>query len=169
MITKDCKWFVIKTRSNHEFKTVEYLRKVEIECFCPSKTEIKVNKNRVKCIERPLFSMYVFVRVSTQNYLEVLQYPSVRGMVSCAGVPEVIDDEQIRTLRVLLTKIEDYEIISIKCSIGESVMIQSGPYKGLKGEIISIKGKKRVMIRIPGFQYGIVVNTGDLIAAVISI
>ncbi|MCK5821031.1 MAG: UpxY family transcription antiterminator [Bacteroidales bacterium] len=163
MFTKEYHWYLARTKANHEFTIINRLTKSTIECFCPSRTEIRYRKKGKASVHIPLFSLYVFVRVSNKEYETVLYDKSVFGFVSCAGIPEVIKEDQIEALKNLCHQINGYEITGLRFKKGEDIIIQAGSFRGMRGEIVSIRGKRKVLVRIPCIEYGILFNTLDLV------
>jgi len=164
MFTKEYHWYLARTKANHEFTIIDRLTKSTIECFCPSRTEIRNRKKGKASIHIPLFSLYIFVKVSNKEYEFVLHDPSVFGFVSCAGIPEVIKEDQIEALKNLCHQIHGYEVTGLRFKKGEVITIQTGAFRGMKGETVSIRGKRKVLVRIPSIEYGILFNARDLVA-----
>jgi len=166
MIPKNYQWYVIKTKSRHEFAVEIHFNKVGIECFCPSMKEVRLRKSGIATVTVPLFSLYVFVRASNKEYVDVLHHESVKDFIRCAGIPEIIKDEQIEGLKLLTKQVDNFEITGISFRKGEQIIVQSGPFAGMKGEIVSVRGKKRVLVRISCIEYGILLKAVNLISAI---
>jgi len=164
MIPKNYQWYVIKTKSRHEFSVEKYFNKAGIECFCPSMKEVRFRKSGIATVIVPLFSLYVFVRASNKEYEDILHNDSVKDFIRCAEIPESISDEQIEGLKLLTKQADDFEITGLSFRKGEQITIQSGPFIGMKGEIVSLRGKKQVLVRISCIEYGILLKAEDLVS-----
>lgn len=88
--------------------------------------------------------------------------------VSFDGQAVSIPDEQIEYLRSFITNKEhDIEVHFGSFAQGDMVMVNSGPLKGIKGEIMEIRGKQRLLLRFSSLGYCIHVEVsgGELIRA----
>ncbi len=82
------------------------------------------------------------------EYHEVLNTPGVARFVWFEGKPVPIPEKQILTIQLLLTGEIDLESVEDKFEPGDQVTIDYGTLKGLAGELIDYRGKKRILIRI---------------------
>ena len=57
-------WYAVHTRFQHEKSVVSHLQREGITTFLPLVTEVHRWSDRRKLVELPLFSCYVFVRIS---------------------------------------------------------------------------------------------------------
>ena len=96
-------WYAAYTRPNHEKKVAEQLDLRNIEQLLPLYSSMRQWKDRKVRLMRPLFPGYVFVRISLQKRLQVLEVPGIASLVgfgSRAGlyvrgrysVPEMLHD-----------------------------------------------------------------------------
>src|SRR4249920_2469549 len=71
------RWYAAYTRPNHEKKVAEQLDLRNIEQLLPLYSSIRQWKDRKVRLMRPLFPGYVFVRMSLQKRLQVLEVPGI--------------------------------------------------------------------------------------------
>lgn len=151
-------WYALYTKPRAEKNVDLLLRKAGIESYLPLLTKLKQWSDRKKWIEEPLLRSYVFVNTNDKKYLQVIQTPGVVRFVTFSGKAAIIPDWQIQSLKILLANSDELEIIEEYLSPGEKVEVISGPMAGLIGEIISLRGSKRLVLRIEHLGYAITIN-----------
>jgi transcription antitermination factor NusG len=141
-------WYPVYTRARAEKKVYAWLTKHGIECYLPLKKVLRQWSDRKKWVNSPLFSSYVFVKIDMIEYTEVLNTPGVARFVWFEGRPVSIPEKQIILIQPLLEGDIDLESVEEKFLQGDEVTIDYGPMKGITGELIDYRGKKRILIRI---------------------
>lgn len=143
-------WYVIHTRSNHEYKVNAGLVQKNLTTFLP---EIKVwskRKDRKKKIAIPLFPGYLFIETALlddKTKLEILKTP---GAVRILGKkenskPMPVPDEKIQAIKRFLDK--KVEVFSLQFpKEGESARIISGPFAGIEGTVIKSDIDKEIFV-----------------------
>ena len=142
-------WYVVYTRSRAEKKVYHELVLKNIECFLPLQKRLIQWKDRKKWVEMPLISGYCFVHIDRRQYDEVLHTDNVVCYVTFEGKAAIVPDNQIVAIKKML-KQYDFEVTVSQENFepGKKVEIIGGPLMGLQGELISIRGKRKFMIRI---------------------
>lgn len=125
-------WFALYTKPKHEFKTREQLRALQIENFLPEITTKRKWADRTKKISVPLISGYVFIFASEKERLTAVTSPSVVHTVCFNGIPAVIPEWQIESLKKLLCCSDDL-IISDRIPAGTPVEVITWPMNGVIG------------------------------------
>src|SRR5687768_9862276 len=92
------KWHVLYTRPKFEKQISQTIAEMQIENYLPLVTVFRRWSDRIKKIEEPLFSGYVFVKKASK-VVDLLQIPGVVRFVSTAGVPDVISEEEINKIK----------------------------------------------------------------------
>jgi transcriptional antiterminator RfaH len=151
-------WYAVYTRSNFEKRIRNWLSATSIEAYLPLKTELRQWSDRKKSVEEPLIKSYVFVKIAPKDYLSVLSTPGVVKFISFAEKPVVIPECQINTIRRLLADGDDLEISAEVFEPGDPIEVISGKLMGLTGELIEVKGRKKVVIRIDQLERSLLVN-----------
>lgn len=147
-------WYAVYTRVNKEKKILSTLEELNVECYLPLTKTLKQWSDRKKWIEEPLFSCYVFVRVSNIEFFKVLHTSGVVNYVSFGGKAQSIPDKQLEGIRTFVEQ-DKTEVTITKESIepGTKAEVLYGPLKGVQGEIVKFNGKFRILIRIPMMGY----------------
>jgi transcriptional antiterminator RfaH len=154
----EASWYALYTRSRTEKKVFQELEKNGIEVFLPLRRTLKQWSDRKKWVEEPLLRSYVFVRISEKDYGKVVQTLGIVRFITFSGKAASIPDWQIDSLRLLISSGLDLTISNEHYQPGDPVEIVSGSLSGFKGEILEIKGRKQVFLRISHLGYMLEVN-----------
>ena len=159
MIDLKYKWYPVYTRSRAEKKAYQELQKKGIEVFLPLKKELKQWSDRKKLIEEPLFKSYIFVHISSKEYTEVLMTQGIARFLYFSSKIAVMPDKQMEDLKLLLATEDDLELIEHEVKTGEKVLINAGPFKGMLAELVSVKSKKSLVLRLDHLGYALEIKT----------
>jgi len=159
MIDHQYKWYPIYTRSRAEKKTRAELERKNIKTYLPLKKVEKQWSDRKKIVEEPLLKSYLFVFISAKEYAEVLMTYGFTRFIYFSGKIASIRDKQLEDLRLLLANSTDLELIEHNISLGEKVLIIAGPFKGIIAELVSLKSKKSLVLRLEQIGYAINIRT----------
>lgn len=145
-------WYAVYTSARAEKKVKERFDESGIENYLPLRTEIRIWSDRKKKVLFPLIPGYIFVYVSPDNFLRVLNIPGVVSFLKEKAIPVAIPDNQIRRLRMMVDyAIDEVEYCSSPIEIGDVVEVQQGELKGLTGELVEMRGKYKIVIRLQYF------------------
>jgi transcriptional antiterminator RfaH len=152
------KWYAIYTHPRAEKQVNTRLLEAGIESFLPLQKTYRQWSDRKKLIEKPLLSSYVFVRVVPKSFPIVYKTTGVVKFISFEGQPVSIPQNQIDNLKLLVDSDAEIEVTGEAFAKGDNVEVVSGSLCGLTGELISMGGKKRVIVRIDKLDQNIVVT-----------
>ena len=148
VLKRNYRWYAIYTRSRSEKKLYKELLDKSIEVFLPLKKELRVWSDRKKWVENPLFTSYIFVRVSEREYYEAINSTWAVRYVCFEGRAVPIPDSQIDSLKLFLEDTKrDVELTSRSLKKGEHLEITIGPLKGVRGELVQLRGQHRIVLR----------------------
>lgn len=137
-------WFVAYTIARSEKKVYDRLLVEGFECYLPTYTTMKQWSDRKKKVQLPLFTSYVFVRVTESKLAGILKIPGVVKIVYYLGRPAIVRQKEIDSIKEFLEQTEGYRI---KVKVGDKVEVSSGVMQGVFGEVVRI-GKTKVVIQI---------------------
>jgi transcription antitermination factor NusG len=142
-------WHVVTTRSRAEKKVFAKLKAQNIECFLPLQKKLRQWKDRKKWVEIPVISGYCFVNTNQDDYIKVLRTAHVTGYVRIGGKAARIPQNQIEFLKKMLSQ-SDFavEVSNEDFTPGKLVEIINCPLMGIQGELQSIRGKDKFVLRI---------------------
>lgn len=142
-------WFAIYTRSRNEKKVFEALADSGIEVFLPLVKTLHQWSDRKKWVEVPLFRSYVFVHISQNEYLKVLNARGVVKFITFEGRAVVIPVSQIEAVKQYISESpQDEKELFDEFIPSDRVEIISGPMMGLQGRLIHKSGNYKVKIEI---------------------
>jgi transcription antitermination factor NusG len=161
------RWVAALVQMCTEKKVGDRLKKLCIENYVPTQTEIHQWSDRKKKVERVVIPMVVFVRVDEATERTLRMQSFIRKILTYPGqtAAAVIPDEQIDRLKFMLKQADSpVELMPENLRVGDRVRIARGALKGLEGELCkSVPEKSMVAIRIDGLGYACVsVSVGDL-------
>lgn len=157
-ILKERKWYALYTKSRNEKKVYQKLIEKNIEAYLPLEKRLKQWSDRKKWVEEPMIRSYIFVKIFLYDLQDVLQTPGVVTIIRFGGSPEAIPENQINTIKKILSNDIDYEISSEKFDVGQKVEVSCGNLKGIKGELINHLNKYKVIIRIESINQNLLVQ-----------
>lgn len=152
-------WFAIYVRSRAEKKVGESLKEIGIENYVPLKQEWRQWSDRKKLVELPAISGYVFVKITFNERLNVLNCPNVLQFVRYLGEDAVIRDVEIENLKLFLNQADvNVEMVSGRIKLGSQVEVVEGPFVGFEGEMVQHNGKEKVVVRLDALQSNFLVE-----------
>jgi transcription antitermination factor NusG len=161
-------WYVVHTRSRHEYKVNTRLIQKNLITFLPEMESWSKQKDRKKKILTPLFPGYVFAEVTNLDNETKLAILKTAGVVSILGKKEnsepiPVPDKKIDAiLRFVNTKTEIFTIQFPR--EGDPARIIDGPFAGIEGTVVNRNVEKElfvvsiellqrsVAIKLKGFQ-----------------
>lgn len=139
-------WFAIYTKARSEKKVAERLQKQGLEVYCPTFTTLRQWSDRKKKVTLPVFSSYVFVKVTEQERNLVLQDIGVMSFVFWLGKPAIIKEEEIEQLKLFLGEYEGQELTIKAVAPGDTVTLKQGAFAGEKGKVEKVGNKKMYVL-----------------------
>lgn len=152
------KWYAVYTNPRAEKLVFSRLEEAGVEAFLPLQKTYRQWSDRKKLVIKPLLSSYVFVKVVPKEFPAVYKTAGVVKFVSFEGQPVAIPQNQIDNLKLLIDSNAEIEVTSEHLAKGDNVKVMSGSLVGLTGELISLGGKKKVIIRIDKLEQNIIVT-----------
>ena len=158
-------WYAVYTKPRSEKKLAERLKEQGIESYLPIRRTLKQWSDRKRMVDELLISSYVFVNIFKNNYYEVLNTPGAVRYIWFCGKPAVIPENQITTLKLILSQDMDIDCVSSTLPHGTRVRVVSGPMKELTGELLNYAGKHKVVIRIDHVEKAILLTISPALLA----
>jgi transcription antitermination factor NusG len=141
------RWFAIHTRARHERKVALELERAQVETFLPMTKELHRWSDRVKAVEVPLFSCYVFVRIApgSKQRLTILTASGVLAFVGSGGGSPIPDSEIDAVRSVVESKVPFSRCMLSK---GQRVRVRGGVLDGVEGVLLSGPDERRLQISV---------------------
>jgi transcription antitermination factor NusG len=157
-------WYAIYTHSRAEKRVDARLAEAGIETYLPLQKTLRQWSDRKKLIEKPLISSYIFVRVTPKEFFTVRTTEGVVKFIMLQGKPVIIPEVQITNLRILCGSDVEVAVSSDVYAKGDMVEVIYGSLTGLRGELIRVGRKHKVVIRIiqPGMNLTVDIKTTSI-------
>lgn len=155
----DKHWFAVRTRSRHEKKVATEIAAKGICSFLPLITRKHRWSDRVKEVELPLFSSYVFVRTdsSPESKVSVLRTFGAVGFVGNNGRGTPIPDEQIESVRSIVEQGVPFTLYPF-LSVNQRVRIRGGSLDGVEGVLLAKNSDKSLIVSIDLIQRSVAIR-----------
>jgi transcription antitermination factor NusG len=150
-------WFAIMARTGREKSTTMLLENAGYECFLPVSKYTRRWSDRMKQIEVPLFSGYLFCRMNPHNRLPVLMTPGVIQIVGAGKSLIPVQEEEIAAIqRVVKNGLSTMPWPYLQ--VGHVARIEEGPLRGMTGIIIRIKSGMKLVLSVSLLQRSVAVE-----------
>jgi transcription antitermination factor NusG len=153
------RWYALHTRARHE-RTVEHrLHEYGMETYLPTVQELHRWSDRKKRVETPLFSCYLFLRcaLTSEDRNQVYRVGSVLGFVGGGAAGMAIPDEQIDSVRTLLSQTAPWRSHPF-VKAGQRVRIRGGALDGVEGIFVSENGDHSLVVSVDVIQRSLAIR-----------
>lgn len=150
-------WYAVRVRSSFEHTAAEFLASTGHTVFCPTYRDRRQWTDRLKDIELPLFSGYLFCRMEIDRRLSVLQAPGVVSVVGFGKDFMAVPDEEIAAVKTLVNS----PLFARPCPYlngGERVRISRGPLTGVEGLLLERKDDTLLVVSVHLLQLSVSVE-----------
>ena len=152
-------WLAAYTLPKAEKKANEKLQLMGINTLLPLYERIQIWSDRKKKIFKPLFPSYVFVKISSSNdFHKSLSIKGACKYIRFGDEYANISEEEIKRIKLFLG-LDDITDIEIKYqipSVGEFRTIKQGPLAGMEVEIVNVKNKNKLIVRVDSLKQNII-------------
>jgi transcription antitermination factor NusG len=126
-------WFVLYTSPRAEKQVIERIKQQDITCWLPLHRSPRAWSDRVKMVDVPLFSSYVFVQCQEARLHSLLKIYGVSRIVYYNGKPAVIRQQEIDAIKEFLEQSANHPLL-----VGEEAEILVGAMKHVSGKVKKI-------------------------------
>lgn len=150
-------WYALKVRTGAEPRVKTALENKGYDIFLPTWLDCRRYSDRIKKVQAPLFSGYLFCRLDVLHRLPVLTTSWVDSIVGFGGEPSPIEEHEVAAIQ---------QVVDAGASLtpwpylreSERVRIQFGPFTGLEGFVLRADGKERLILSVHLLQRSIAVE-----------
>ncbi len=150
-------WLAAYTRSRHETHVLDQLAMKGVEALLPTYERFVRWSDRIRRSQAPLFPGYVFIHVSHAERVLVLQTSGVVNIVSVAGKPARLGEEEIERVRTFgrhADLVEPHPFLRI----GQRVRVKHGPFAGWEGILVEKQNCARLVINVDQIMKSVAIN-----------
>jgi transcription antitermination factor NusG len=151
-------WHVLHVLSNHENRVAQHLLVRSIEHYIPLYKERVKWSDRTKVTERPLFSGYVFARISTQNRIAAISAPGVLRVLG-DDLRDMVSDEELGRIREGLAgglPMRPHPGIPV----GTRVRVLTGAFTGVEGVVTELRKQCKVILSLAAVRQSFSLEVG---------
>ena len=149
----------MRTKPRNEMKVVGQVEKKGVEVYFPRVPEIRIWSDRKKKVLVPLFSSYVFVYADAEERGRAIRETiGAVNYIMYKKRPAIVKEQEIENIKISLIVPERVKIEKTKIGEGDFVQIKSGPFKGLTGNIVQVRGNYKILVNIEEIGYSLSVE-----------
>lgn len=154
-------WYAVRVRSNFERATAQSLDCRGIKCFLPLYKARRQWSDRVKEIDLPIFTGYVFCHLEEPRFLPILETPGVVQVVGTGATPVPVEAHEMAALRQIAGSGKE-TMPWPYLTVGQRVRLRTGALKGVEGILANADGRVRVVVNIELLQRSVAVSVERL-------
>jgi len=130
-----CPWYALSVKHQHERAVRSALEFNGFEALAPTYRARRRWSDRVKEVDLPLFTGYVFCRFEFAERVRVMDAPGVARVVEFGGAPAEISETEIAAIRAVMdSKLPVRPWPYLK--LGDRVRVEHGPLRGIEGTLL---------------------------------
>lgn len=146
--TSEAKWFAVYTKYKREKLVADRLEAMGVEHYLPLMQVTRQYIRKKKVLELPLINCHIFVKITKEAYVKILQTPDVIRFVKIAKNLLAIPQCEIDLLHRVLGNNKEVVINETSFVLGDTVEVIGGQLTGLKGQLIKSEGKNNLLVRL---------------------
>jgi len=152
-------WFAVHTRARHEKKVHEALANEGITSFLPLVSKVSQWSDRRVTVQLPLFSCYVFVRISPAPAarIAVLRTLGVISFVGIQGRGTPIPDSQIEDVQALVHNSVPFDPYPY-LKVGQRIRVRGGCLDGIEGILTERDGQRKLVISVDTIEKSLAIH-----------
>ncbi|MCR9010698.1 UpxY family transcription antiterminator [Gabonibacter sp. KD22] len=147
-------WYAAYTRVNQEMSIKKRLDALNVENYLPLQEVVRQEPEGRKKVRELLVRGLIFLRTDRRTSFVLLNDYSlnivyIRDRETRRSL--IIPDKQMKDFMFLLDFSDEViEVVNKELRRGDKVRVIKGPFVGLEGELVRVKGHKRVVVRLEG-------------------
>ena len=152
------RWFAVYTRFKGEKVVQQFLNNKNIENYLPLQKVVRRYTRKIKTHNIPLIPCYIFVKITKDQYVPVLETENVVRFLRFSKNLLSIPEEEIEILKRVVGEGEDVQAEAGIFNEGDLVEVIGGKLTGLKGRMVEKQGKKQMVIELENVGYSLRMN-----------
>ena len=159
----EARWFAVYARYKREKLVAQRLQEKGIECYLPLQRLTRYYTRKVKQVELPLISGYLFTRITRPEYVPVLETQDVVQFVRFSRNLISIPEQEINIIRRVVGEDIDVEVEQGTFVPGDAVEIIGGQLTGLKGTLLERRSDKNFVIELESLGYNLLMQVDPVL------
>ena len=145
-------WYAVYTKPRWEKKVAFSMSVGGLENYCPLNKVVRKWSDRKKIVEEPLFTSYVFVRITARQLSQIQQIDGVVNFVYWLGKPAVIRDSEIELIKRFLNEHMNVKVERSNLQVNDKIKILNGPFMEMEGNIVEVN-KRIVKVNLASLRF----------------
>jgi transcription antitermination factor NusG len=145
--TDERQWYAIQLRPRSEKHVAQQLRGKGFEEYLPVYRSRRRWSDRIKEIELPLFTGYIFCKFDVMKRLPILVIPGVTSIVGLGKTPLPIAEHEITAIRQVVNSGLPYGPWA-SLTAGQRVSVKYGPLRGVEGVVQEVRNTLLLVITV---------------------
>ncbi len=150
----EAKWFAVYTRYKREKIVKKELEAKGITTYLPLQHLTRHYTRKVKKVQLPLISCYVFTKIVKAQYVPVLEVQDVVNFVQFSRNLIAIPEREVDLMKRITGEKIEIEVEQRSLEVGDEVEIIAGNLFGLRGQLLRT-GKKNFLIDLKSIGYSL--------------
>ena len=155
---REARWFAVYARYKREKQVARRLEEKGIECYLPLQQLTRHYTRKVKKVELPLISGYLFTRITKGEYVPVLETQDVVQFVRFSRNLISIPEREIDIIRRVVGENVEIEVEPGTFHPGDEVEIIGGQLTGLKGTLLERRSDKNFVVELTSLGYSLLMQ-----------
>ena len=151
----ESRWFAVYLKYKREKLVRDRLSKKNIEVYLPLKKYIRRYLRKIREVEIPLISCYIFVKITQKQYIKVLKTPDVVSFVRLSNELIAIPEKEIQLIKRIMGEGVDVDIEPSCYQIGDSVEIIGGNLTGIRGILLEKDKNRNFLVELNHTGYAL--------------
>ena len=156
-------WYACRTRARAEKQVDRLLAGSGFETYLPLVEQVRQWADRKKRVAFPLFPGYTFARFTLADTLKVVQTAGLVSVLSGSGRghPMPVREEELESVKIMvdgISRTREAPELAGWIEDGTPVQVLEGPFRGMQGVLLEVRGRSRVSVQLTGIQMGVSVE-----------
>lgn len=152
---KESRWFAVYLKYKREKLVRDRLIGKDIEVYLPLKKFVRRYLRKIREVEIPLISCYIFVKITKKQYLQVLKTQDVVSFVRMSNELIAIPEQEIQLIQRVIGENIEVDIEPHSYCIGDKVEIIGGNLTGIHGILLEKDKNKNFLVELNHTGYAL--------------
>lgn len=152
---QEARWFAVYTKFKREKQVLKQLSERGIETYLPLQSYTRRYTRKIKHVEIPLISCYIFTKIIKKDYVPVLETPDVVNFVKLSKNLIAIPNREMDIMRRVVGEQIEIDVEPSSYQVGDEVEIIGGNLTGLKGYLLNTESDKNFVIELENLGYSL--------------
>ena len=149
------RWFAVYTRYKREKLVLDRLLKKGLEAYLPLQKHTRRYTRKTRVVELPLISCYIFVCITSREYISVLETEDILGFVNFSGNLISIPEEEIEIMKRVVGENIPVSTEPNQFQVGDPVEIMMGNVTVIRGILLKQKRSDNFLVELNRTGYSL--------------